>query len=135
MSLVVIRQQLEVAVAAALGSVKGVYENETYVPVAGVPHAQVNILFGEPLNPTFGDGFYREVGFVQILLRYPMKTGSGAANAAAQAIREAFPRGRTFVTGGVTTVISGTANALPSNEADDRFVLPVRVPFYSNVFA
>lgn len=134
MSLVIIRQQLEVAVAAITPAIDPVYENgPTYTPVVGRPYQRINILFARPENPTIGDGFYREIGFVQVTLCYPPGTGAGACDARAQLLRTSFPQGRSFVTGKVTTIISGTLEKLPGQVVVDRFETVTRVPFFANV--
>ena len=133
MSLTVIRQQLETAFAAADGGLPTNYENVFYVPTKGVAFQRVQIVLGTPENPTVGDAFYRERGFIQVVLYYPLQTGPGDSVTRAQAIRDAFPRGRSFVTGKVTTIIEATMSRLPSIVEDDRFVVPVRIPFFSNV--
>lgn len=132
MSIVVIRQQLETALAA-INAVQIVHENEDYTTIPGTPYQRAQMLFATPANPTL-NGFYRELGFLQVTLYYPLKTGSGAAITQAETIREAFPNGRSFVTGKVTTIIGGTPIILPSSIDEDRYACPVRVPFYSNVY-
>lgn len=140
MSLVIIRQQLEVAVAALTPAIDTELENgPTYTPTVGRPYQRVNLLFGTPQNPTLGDNFYREIGFVQITLCYPQGKGSGDADARAQLIRNAFPQGRSFVAGKVTTIISGTMAKAPGatggsrTQASDHFETVCKVPFFSNV--
>jgi hypothetical protein len=132
MSAVIIRQLLETAATTASAGLATAYENVPYTTIPNVPFQRLDLLLGTPVNPTF-DAFYREVGFLQVSLCYPLGNGSGAATTQAQLLRTAFPQGRTLVSGKVTLVISGAAYVLPSSVDDDRFVIPVRIPFYANV--
>jgi len=134
MSFVVVRQQLETAIdAVSSGQIETNYENVFYRPTKDIAFQRVQVVFATPLNPTMGDNFYREYGFVQFTLYFPLQTGAGAAANWAQTLRATFPRGRSFVTGKVTTIISGTLERLPSIVEDDRFIVPLRMPFYVNV--
>jgi hypothetical protein len=134
MSMLVIRQQLETAIAAAAaGQIVTVFENVFYEPIKDTAFQRVDIMLATPENPSIGDNFYREKGFVQFTLYYPLAVGVGDGAAWAQALRTAFPRGRSFVTGKVTTVISETLASLPAIVVGDRFVMPLRMPFFANV--
>ncbi|MFD1189752.1 phage tail terminator-like protein [Phenylobacterium conjunctum] len=132
MSLLIVRQQLEQALDAITPKIDTAWENVFYVPTKGVPFQRVQLFYGEPENPTM-DGFYRDVGFLQSTLYYPLQSGPGDAITRAQLLRTTFYRGRSFVSGKITTVIKGTAQRLPSIVEDDRFLVPVRVPFFANV--
>jgi len=134
MSLVIIRQQLETALATLTPAIDTVFDNgPVYVPVVGQPYQRVNLLFARPDNPTMGDNFYRENGFLQITLCWPVGAGAAGLDARAQMIRTAFPQGRSFTTGKVTTVIAATMEKMPGQVADAHFESAVRIPFFSNV--
>jgi hypothetical protein len=132
MSVVIIREQLEVALVAASAGLATAYENVPFTTVPGVPYQRCNILFGTPINPTT-DWFYRQPGFLQATLYYPLDNGAGPAQAQAMLLRVAFQRTYTYQLGKVTTIIDGTADIMPSSIDEDRFVIPVRIPFYANV--
>jgi hypothetical protein len=134
MSLLVIRQQLETALdTLSTGQIETNYENVFYRPTKDVAFQRVQVVFATPENPTMGDNFYREQGFMQATLYFPLQSGAKDSAIWAQTLRTSFYRGRSFVTGKVTTVISATMNRLPSIVEDDRFVVPCRIPFFANV--
>jgi hypothetical protein len=133
-SFLIIRQQLETTLdAISAGQIETNYENVFYKPTKGVPFQRVQVVFATPENPTIGDNFYRELGFMQVTLYFPLQNGARDSATWAQTVRAAFYRGRTFVTGKVTTTISQTMSRLPSIVEDDRFVVPLRIPFFANV--
>ena len=72
-------------------------------------------------------------GFLQITLCWPVGAGAAGLDARAQMIRTAFPQGRSFTTGKVTTVIAATMEKMPGQVADAHFESAVRIPFFSNV--
>ena len=134
MSFLIVRQQLESALdALSTGQIETNYENVFYKPTKDVAFQRVQVVFATPENPTMGDNFYREQGFMQVTLYFPLQTGAAASATWAQTIRSTFYRGRSFVTGKVTTTISETMSRLPSIVEDDRFVVPLRIPFFANV--
>jgi len=110
------------------------WENVNYTPVTGQPYQAVYMLKSNPDNPTFGDGFYRENGLLQISLRYPQNTGAGAAEAMADKLLNFFPRGLTLTDGANTIVVSKTAQIQPPMIDGDRFVINVRIPYFVNIF-
>lgn len=134
MSLLVIRQQLETTLdAVSAGQIESNYENVFYKPTKDVAFQRVQIVFGTPENPTVGDNFYREIGFMQVTLYFPLQSGVKDSATWAQTLRTTFYRGRSFVTGKVTTIVSETLSRLPSIVEDDRYVVPLRIPFFANV--
>jgi hypothetical protein len=134
MSVVSIRAALESALAAMTPALATAYENAGYVPTPGTPYQDVAVLFARPENRE-NNAAHLALGFMQVTLRYPLNSGSAAAAARAEAIRIAFPRGRTVSSGGVNVTISDTAETLPAYVDGDRFAIPVRVRFFSHITA
>lgn len=134
MSVVSIRAALETALAAMSPALATQYENAAFTPTAGTPYQAVAVLFARPEN-TENRAAHVEIGFMLITLRYPLNTGSATAAARAEAIRTAFPRGLSLTSGSVTVTISDTAEIVPSYVEGDRFVIPVRVRFFSHIAA
>jgi hypothetical protein len=129
-----IRNALESALAAIAPAIDIVHENEAYSPIAGVPYQEVFVMFATPANPTMGDGFYQELGVLQISLQYP--TGAGTADAAERAasIRDVFRRGASFTDGGITVQIDKTP-AIPNGVVDgDRWKVVIRAPWRADIF-
>lgn len=133
MSAVSIRAALESALDAMSPALATAWENTPYTPVAGTDYQRVYLLLAEPASLEMHKRIHREQGFLQISLCYPLGIGPSAATARAELIRATFYAGRTFTSGGFTAVIDGTPEIAPAAIEDDRYVLPVRVRFYSHV--
>jgi len=111
------------------------YENVPYTPVAGTPYQACYCLFASPDNPTMGDGFNRILGIFQVSLFYPLNTGPGAAATQAELIKTAFARGSSFTSGTVTVHIDRTPEISTGRVDGDRFHVPVRIPFYADIYS
>ncbi len=133
MSAVIIRSLLEGALATITPALSTAYENTPFTPVVGTPYQRVNILFAEPGVLEMSGKMHREQGFMQVTLCYPLDAGTAGASARAELIRTIFYRGRDFVSGNVTVTIDRHPEIRPAQTDDDRYVLPVRVRFYSNI--
>jgi hypothetical protein len=132
MSIVAIRAALEVALAAMSPALATAYENAPYTPVAGTAYQQVWLLPATPANIEFSS-VYRQDGLLQVDLKYPLNAGPAAAAARAELFRTTFIRGASFTASGVTVHINGTPEIMPARIEEDRYVLPVRVPFYAHI--
>lgn len=130
-----IRAALETRLAGMSPGLATQWENAAFTPVAGTPYQAVSLVMATPQSPTIGDGFYRELGFLQVTLRYPQNAGAGAADAQARAIRAWFPRGLSLTAGGVTVTVSATADIRPGFIDGDRYAVPVRIAFFANIFS
>lgn len=133
MSLLKIRQALEVQLATVLPVIATANENASFQPQASIPYQRINLMPAEPTNPSFGDNFRREQGIFQIMLCYPLLSGSGDALARAELIRAAFNRGNSFTVGGVTVQIDRTPTVSGAIIDADRYCVPVRVRYFANV--
>ncbi len=155
MSLVAVRRALETALDGISPALATAWENLKFTPTPGTPYQRVNLLAAPPLNPEMG-GFVQERGFMQVALAYPLEGGPGAALARAETIRATFKRGTSFTAPAnepdgvtldldfttetysawepfiVTTTVANTPEIAPALFEDDRYVVPVRVPFYAN---
>lgn len=131
MTAVLVRSALEVALAAMTPALATAYENAPFTPAQGTPYQRVTLLLAEPANPEMSSG-YTEQGFLQVDLAYPLNAGPAAATARAELIRTTFYRGASFTASGVTTVVERTPEIRPGRVEDDRFIIPVRIPFYSH---
>lgn len=107
-----------------------------YFPVLAnrVPYQKVNLIRAQPENPTFGDGFYREQGILQVTLIYPLQLGVGEAESRAELIRSTFPRGASFSNGGIVVHIDTTPEIMPAHVFDEGYMVPVRIYYYANIF-
>lgn len=100
----------------------------------GVAYERVQLFPQAPLNPTFGDGYYREVGSFVILLSYPVRQGSSSATERAEFLRDTFHRGLTLVEGSTEVTVENTPRISAGSVADDRYILTVTVDYFSSNF-
>lgn len=134
---------ISLSVGGTGGTVKAnltAWENMSFQTTAGVPYQEPYLLVAKPDNPTFGPAFHREKGIFQINLFYPQQVGTGAISQRAELIRSTFPRSSTFSYGGIDVIIDSTpeiSSALMTSgaQSDDRWMLPVKISWYSNIFS
>lgn len=131
MSLVLVRSALEVALAAMSPALSTAYENAPFSPAIGTPYQRVFLLAAEPANPEMGRKV-TEQGILQVSLAYPLEAGPAAATARAELIRATFYRGATFTASGVSVTIERTPEIAPGRVEEDRWVVPVRIRFFSH---
>jgi hypothetical protein len=132
MSVVKIRVALETALNGMSPALSTAWENASFAPVAGTPFQRVHILFAQPENREFGSR-HRELGYMQVTLMYPLQVGTSLVNARAELIRSTFYRGAAFVNSGVTVTVSETAEVSPGGVDGDRYSVPVKIKFFSNI--
>lgn len=108
------------------------WENASYTPTTGTPYQQVTLMRATPENPVQGIGF-REQGFLQVSLYYPLNKGPGDAEAKAKALRDWFPKKLSLVHGGITVTINAAAEIATGFKDGDRWVVPVRIPFHTKL--
>lgn len=128
-----IRAALETRLSAIGSPLATAWENLEFEPTPGVPYQRVSILRAEPENPELSGTLVRLSGFMQVTLFYPQADGPGAAEAKAEAIRAHFPRKLTLSSGGVSVVIDPTPYVMQGFADGDRWAVPVRVPYFSNI--
>lgn len=133
MSIVKVRAALETQLDAMVPRIDTAWENAAFQSTAGIPYQRVNLMTAAPDNPTFGDGFYREVGYLLVTLCYPLQAGPAGAAARAELLRAAFPRGMSMTKDGITVVIQGTPEIVPSMVDGDRYCIPVRIRYFANI--
>lgn len=132
MSVVSIRAALETALNGMSPSLSTAWENASFTPVSGTPYQQVHLLLAEPENIEFG-ARYREIGYMQVKLMYPLKNGTATAAARAQSLRTTFARGNTFTSGGINVMIHHTPEIQPGTVEDDRYAINVIIRFYAHI--
>ena len=135
MSIKQIKAAMESRLLAIASPLPTQWENVLFSPPAdGSEYQKVDMLPAAPANPTLGDGFFRELGLMQVLLSYPINKGSGAVYAKAEAIRDWFPRGLSLSSGGITVLIDRTPTVGPGRVANDRFLMPISIRYFANIF-
>jgi hypothetical protein len=109
-----------------------VWANTGYTPTAD-PYQEVAVLFADPDNLGYGSGPYREIGYMQIKLMYPLNAGAHVAGSRAELTRATFYRGASFASGGVTTIIESTPSIGGGYIEDSRWAVVVKIPFFANI--
>ncbi len=109
------------------------YEGDDYQPILGVPYQRLMLLPQEPLNPTLGDRYRREVGSFMVYLNYPNKQANQAKERA-ELIQSLFFRGETLVEDSLEIIIERTPAIQQGYKAADRYIVPVRIQYFASVF-
>ena len=131
MSTVSIRAALESALNAISPALATAFENANFKPPAeSVPYQIVHVLFARPDNQEIGRA-HQELGYLQVKLMYPIRTGSLAAMSRAELLRTTFYRGSTVTSGGVVVNIIETPEITPSGVEDNRYGVIVKIRFRS----
>jgi len=110
------------------------WENMAFNANVGIAYQQINILFGTPENPSLGDGFYREIGFLQFTLYYPKETGTVDLSNRIDLIRTTFARGSSFTKDEVTVKINKTPIVAFGLNQDSYIMATVKIPFWADIF-
>lgn len=134
MSAKAIRAALEAQLNAMTPALTTVWENSTVTPTSGTPYQRANLLRANPDNPTIGTTHYRELGVFQVSLHYPLNAGPSPAETRAELVRTQFKRGTTLTSGGITVTIDGTPTIASGFVDVDRWVVPVSIPYWANIF-
>lgn len=134
MSQVKIKSALHTAINAMSPALPTAWPNATFDPDNRVPWQKVNVVFARPEEPTAGCDFYREIGFLQVTLYYPLLQGDGPATSRAELIRRTFPKGSSIVKDDVTVQFNSVAQILEGMPTDEQYIVIVRVPFYANIY-
>jgi len=135
MSISSVRIALENKLNAMTPSLSTAWENVPFTPVTGTAYQKAFLLPATPANPTMGDGYYREQGIFQVTLMYPLQAGPKPAADRAEAIRAAFKRGTTLTNGNVSVIIEQTPEIGQGRVDGDRWALPVKIRWFSSIFA
>ena len=134
MSYVLIRQLLEVRLNAIAPSLPTAFENVPYTPIGAVPWQRINLLTAQTLNPTFGDGFKRETGILQVSLNYSENAGPSATYTRGEMVRAQFPRGLTLTSGKVRVLIDQAPSFGPAMNDGGWYRLPISIPYLADVY-
>lgn len=134
MSEILIRAALETQLSGIAPAIATAWENVDFLPPdVSTPYQEVHLLFSDPENPEMSAG-YREVGYMQVKLHYPIGAGSAAAATRATLVRNAFTKGMSFNTGNVVVTILKTPTIGGGSVDEDKWVVPIKVPFFANFF-
>lgn len=135
MSISAVRQALEIPLFAMTPALPVAWENQAYLPQAGVAFVRSVLMPAEPENPTLGDGYHRLNGIFYLEFHYPKNTGSAAAASRAELTKTTFKRGNSFTNSGVKVVINKTPEIGQGSVVGEFWVLPWRCRWFAEVFA
>lgn len=131
MSQLTIRAALETALDGMSPALSTEWENVSFTPPASsTPYQRAHILFATPDNAVIGNE-WMERGIFQVTLRYPIQTGDAAARGRVALLRTEFYRGRTLTSGSTRVIIERTPDAGGGTADGDRWVVPVRIRWFS----
>jgi hypothetical protein len=133
MSLVLVRKALEKHLAALLPVISIAYENASFTPVVGTPYQKVDLLPNSPDNRVMGASVYWERGVFQVKLMYPQGSGTAAAGARAELLRNHFRRGTTLAESGVNVQITDTPTIHGALNEGDRYAVPVSIYYQAQI--
>lgn len=135
MSQTTIKAALYAAVSAVAGGLTIAYPNAKFDPPAqSAGYLAVAVNFAQPENGEMGRGRDREIGYLEVLVRFPLGAGEGAAQARCEAIAAAFPQGTSISCGGgIFATVDRPPEIRPGYRDADRWAQPVRVRFFANL--
>ena len=133
MSLVKISAAFEKRLATIASNLPTAFENTVYAPVEGTAYQRVRLLPAQPENPTLGDGYYREVGFFEVILFYPINKGRGSAQAKAEAIKAHFARGLAMTESGLTVKVMRTPIVGSAIQDEKNYILPISINYFAEI--
>ena len=123
-----------IAMPSGLGASKTAFENVTFTPTVGTAYQRSTLAPITPENPTLGDGYFREVGFYQVVLSYPKGEGVGNITTMAELVQDYFKRGTTLVEGSDKIIVDRTPQISPVYINDTRAEITIRIRYYSDQF-
>jgi len=133
MSIAKISAAFEKRLATMSPALSTAYENVPFTPVTGTAFQRARLLPASPENPTLGDGYYREVGFFEIVLFYPLNGGRNLAQTRAEYIKSHFARGLAMSESGLVIKVMRTPSVASAVQLEDRYVVPVSIEYYAEV--
>ena len=133
MSVALIRQALEIALAAMASPLPTSVQNFPFNQTTGTPYQKAELLPAAPDNLIAGRSTYFERGIFQVSLYYPNGAGMGAQEARAEAVQTAFRRGSTFSKGGVNVNITMTPKIAQGFRSEDFWCVPISITYQSQI--
>ena len=112
---------------------KTAWENTEFTPDTSA-YQRVQLVFQQPDNPTMDAGFRREQGEFQVFVSYPLDSGVVAAFTKAKQIADVFKRGTTLTKNSTNVQIVKSPYVGTGFKILDRYVVPVTIEFYVDVF-
>lgn len=134
MSIISARAALEAKLNAMTPALATSWENVPYTPVSGTAY-QAAYLLPVTENPTMGVDYHRLAGIFQINLFYPLQAGTLTAATRAELIKATFKRGTTMTSGSIKVIVDRTPEIGQGRPDGDRWMIPVKIRWWAEVFA
>lgn len=128
-----IRRALEKALEALTPALSTAFENTQFTPVVGSPYQRVNLLRAIPADLERGRKLVELSGIFQVTLFYPIGAGTKDIEERAELLKTSFKPPMSIVESGTVVNIFKTAKIAPGYVDDDRFVVPVSIPWIAQV--
>jgi len=128
-----VRRAFEKTLAAMVSPLATAYENIAFTPEAGVPYQRINILRADPADLVMGRTLTQLQGICQVSLFYPQGMGTADAELYAARIKALFKPPTSITEGGTRVDVNNTATIATGFTDDDRWVVPVSIPWSAYV--
>lgn len=136
MSYVDAKKAIEKKLSTLSGVIATAREGMSFTPTVGTPYQRINILKAAPEDMTQGRKMTRISGIAQITLFYPapVATGTTLPDNMAESIKALFKPVQTLTEGSTKVFITDSATIATGFADGDRWVVPVSVPFFANIY-
>jgi hypothetical protein len=134
MSITAIKTALESKLNALTPALSTAWEGVPFTPVSGTPYQSVNLLPSDTVNPSIGDGHYREKGIFQVTLCYPANAGTKTATQRADLLCTHFKRGTTITNSGINVLIHKTPAKSQFITDGDRIRIAISIYWQADIF-
>lgn len=135
-SLPLIRRALEAHLDTLPTVEATLHDNDAAVPRNRQPHRRLSLIAAETVNPTWsGVGVHvRDAGIFQVLVCVPEGAGVAQAELDAQAIRDHFRAGESYLAEGVRVRVARTPSTGPGLTREGYYCVPVSVRYECNTY-
>ena len=136
MSFLNVKIAMEKRLALVSGALPTARENMNFTPTVGVAYQRVNFLRAAPEDLTKGRKLTRIRGILQVSLFYPSPaaTGTTLPDSMASSVAAMFKPVLTLTEGGTKVFITETAAISTGFAEGDRWVVPVSIPWYADIY-
>lgn len=136
MSFVDAKKAIEKKLNTLSGVIATAREGMAFNPTVGTAYQRINILKAAPEDMTQGRKMTRISGIAQITLFYPapVATGTTLPDSMAESIKAHFKPVQTLTEGSTKVFITDSATIATGFADGDRWVVPVSIPFFANIY-
>lgn len=129
-----IKKALERRLQAITPTVPTGFEGVNFDPPVNAMYQRCQFMIGKPQDPTLTIGFSRERLQMQVFICDVKGTGTGAALARAELIRNTFAKGLSLIESGTRIYVLETPHIGSAMVVGDRIIVPVMIDAIGEVF-